>query len=680
MNRLGLCVLSVCMAPLEAMAQVSTEGTLQEIAVTGERLQRPMSDTASSVAVITGEANESLAGADRIEQLLSLIPNVQLGSGGEGPTIRGQDSTGVLRDLPAFLGGTRPRVTLQMDGRAVSFNEFVFGLASVWDVDRVEVFRSPQTTTQGRNSIGGAIFIETRDPVYDWEGNVRLQAGNYDMKQGSAVVSGPIIDDQFAIRVAGDFRQSRTSSEITGFVVGADPNEDDYGLIRVKLLVEPAALPGMRLVTTYAHVDSNMPQIEGVRQPFEARRDPTATYGVFSTDVDSLTGVLDYAFTPTLGSTTTLSLGDVSITRFAPPGLGQTRSKSRDFSFESVLHWEQTPATRLLGGVHWLRSRLDQNINLAAVLGAGEFTDEQESLGLFGEMTLRPFPGLPVTLGARYQRDSQDRQGLLGSPTGGYPIDFDRTFDAWLPKLSITYEVAEDFKVGLLVQRAYNPGGTTLNLDTGEQDNFDAETLWNYEVYARASFAGGRATLDGNLFYNDFSDAQRARLRSYVVPGGATAFWAEIDNVPAARSHGVEVALGWLLVPRLLLRGSVGLLDTRITGTTTPSDPILDNEFQRSPAVTASVAVDWHVTDRWRLSAQGRHNSGYFSDDANSPALQISGTTVFDARASYERGRWSAFGYVRNAFDRFYLMTLNSPVRGAAGDPREFGFGVEARF
>ncbi len=307
----------------------------------------------------------------------SLVPNVQYGSGGTGPTIRGQDSTGVLRDLPAFLGGTRPRVTLQVDGRAVSFNEFVFGLASVWDVDQVEVYRSPQTTTQGRNSIGGAIFIETRDPEYDWDGRVRVLGGNYDTWQGSAVVSGPLVADQLAFRIAGDLRTSRPSSDIADFVDGASPDEDDYGVIRVKLLAEPKAVPGMRLLTTYAHVDSTMPQIEGVKYPFEARRDPVPFYGVFSTSVDSLTGVLDYELAPALSSKTTLSWGDAFVERFAPPGLGQTQTHSRDFSAEALLNWVPTQSVQWLGGAHYLGSDLDQFINLSAVLGEGDFTDRQ---------------------------------------------------------------------------------------------------------------------------------------------------------------------------------------------------------------------------------------------------------------------------------------------------------------
>lgn len=679
MNRVCFRTLMIFCIAFAALAEASDEAVLQEIVVTGERLARPLSETASSVVVTTGERVESLSGADRVEQVLALTPNVQFGSGGLGPTIRGQDSTGVLRDLPSFLGGTRPRATLQVDGRAVTFNEFVFGLSSVWDVDRVEVFRSPQTTTQGRNSIGGAIFVETRDPGYDWEGRVRVLGGNYDTWQGSAVISGPLVADQLAFRVAGDLRRSRTSSQIADVIDGANPNDDDYGMIRVKLLAEPEARPGARLLATYAHVDSQMPQIEGVTKPFEARRDPFPVYGVFSTDVDSLTAVLDYPLAQDLESRTTLSYGDASITRFALPGLGQTKTDSTDFSVESVLHWDPAQPVQLLGGVHYLQLRLDQYIDLSAVLGEGAFDDRQDSLGLFGEMEFQPVAGFSLAAGLRYQRDVQDRQGLLGGPGAGFPVDFDQTCDAWLPKFSASYKVTRNLTVGALIQRAYNPGGTTLNFDTGEQDDFGAETLWNYEAFTRASFAGGRATLSANLFYNDISDAQRARTRAYTVPGGGTAFWAEIQNVPAAESHGVEVELEWLVGSNLSLRAGLGLLDTRITETTNPADPIQGNEFQRSPAVTASAAADWRPTARWRLSAQGRHNSDYYSDDANAPALRIGGATVFDARASYDTDHWSVFGYVRNIFDEFYLTELYSPVRGTAGNPREFGLGVEAR-
>jgi outer membrane receptor protein involved in Fe transport len=659
--------------------QATADPELQEIIVTGERWPRRLSETASSVSVISADAVEALAGADRTDQLLALMPNVQFGSGTEGPTIRGQDSTGVLRDLPGFLGGARPRATLQVDGRAVSFNEFVFGTTPVWDIDRVEVFRSPQSTTQGRNSIGGAIFVQTLDPAYEPEFRARVLAGSDDLRQVSLAASAPVIDEQLAFRIAGDLRRGHPNSDIGDVFEGADPNRDDFALLRAKLLVEPAAVAGLRLLATYSHVESAAPQIEGVSPPFEERSNPSPFYGVFENDVDSLTVALDYAFRPALASRTTFSLGDVFTQRFARPGLGETKTHSRDVSVESVLQYRPEGRFQLSGGVHYLDVDLDQDIDLTAVLGSGGFTDRQHSVGLFGEAQWQLSPFALVTAGLRYQRDDQTRSGTLGSPGLSLPVDFDGSFDALLPKVSMTFRVRDGLSVGALVQRAYNPGGVYLDFDTLTQQTFDAESLWNYELFARARTPDGRLDLSANLFFSAGTDSQRAETRAYTVPGGGTAFWAEIRNVPATEAYGLEAELTWSVHPALQVRAGLGLLETRITRTESPADPLAGNSFQRAPAMTAMAAVDWQPRKGWRLSAQGRLNTDYFSDDANTPARRIDGAAVLDARASYTWQRWAVSGYVRNVFDTFYLTSLLSPVLGTAGDPREFGLGVEFR-
>jgi len=254
-----------------------------EIIITGERTPRSLRDTPSSVDVTTSQRIDALSGADRIEQVLQQVPNVVLG-GGDGPAIRGQDTNGVLQALPGFLGGARPRTTLQVDGRAVSYNELAFGAAGIWDVERIEVFRTPQTTTQGLNSIAGAIFIYSKDPTYDWEGRARVLAGNYKTRQASLAISGPIVEDQLAFRVAADIRRGRPSSKIVDVTRGADPNNDDYSLLRFKFLGEPRFWPGSRIELTYAHTDSLMPSLEGIRPPFRERRDPIDNYGTFGTN------------------------------------------------------------------------------------------------------------------------------------------------------------------------------------------------------------------------------------------------------------------------------------------------------------------------------------------------------------------------------------------------------------
>ncbi len=652
-----------------------------EIIVTGERQSRTAIETSSSVAVVTDEDIEA-ASADRMDDLLANIPNVQLGSGGEGPTIRGLDSTGVLRDLPAFLGGNRPRVTLQVDGRDVGYNEFAFGTAPLWDVTRVEVFRSPQTTTQGRNSIAGAIFVETADPTFTWEGRARVLATSETAEQASAAVSGPLIADQLAFRLSGDVRRGHSSSELTSPARGIDPNRDDYEVLRAKLLATPDFVPGLRLEANYTKTSTQAPQVEGIDPPFEERRDVQATYGIFRTDVDAVTLRAEQLLSPGLTANATASFGDSAIRRFAPPGFGETRIEGQDRSLELVVDWSPRGDFQLLVGTHVLRNDLDQRIDLtAANLGVGLFTDRQDSLGLFGEAEWHPLPRVELIVGGRYQRDEQDRFGTLGTALREVPLDYEGRFEAFLPKVSVSYEFADHVRAGLLVQRAYNPGGTTLSLATFAPDTFEAETLWDYELFGRLALPDGKLTLSGNLFHYAIRNAQRSLIRELATPGG-TVFFADTANAPRARSTGAEVQVSWRPTSAFGLDASLGLLDTELTEALSDADPLLGKEFQRSPHLSASLAAHWSPAEAVLVTAQLRHGSGYYSDDANDPARRIPASTTVDARAEWRQENVMFFAFARNLFDNFYLTYLFAAASGlaTAGDPRELGIGMEAEF
>jgi iron complex outermembrane recepter protein len=128
----GLVVLAVVSASPDS---VTADEQDRDIIVTGERVTRTLRETSSSVAVVN-ETEIEASGSNRVDDILALIPNVQLGNGSQGPAIRGLDTTGPLSALPAFLGGNRPRMTVIVDGRPVTYNEFVFGTFPVWDVSR----------------------------------------------------------------------------------------------------------------------------------------------------------------------------------------------------------------------------------------------------------------------------------------------------------------------------------------------------------------------------------------------------------------------------------------------------------------------------------------------------------------------------------------------------------------
>lgn len=627
-------VLAIALAASSAQTIAQTpeaDERASEIVVTGERTDRKIADTASSVAVITA-AELNRRQADNVAQLLALIPNVQLGAGDQGPSIRGQDTTGVLQGVDALLGGTRPRTTVTIDGRAVGYNELIYGLSSLWDVGQVEVFRTPQSTTQGRNSIAGAIFVETEAPTFAYEGRARAVLGNYDYRQLSGVLSGPIVADQVVARVAVDWRQ-RTSASITPELLpGLDQRADNFTNARARFLITPAALPDLRLDIIYNHLETEAPQSDTVRPPFAARRNDVGGGGYFRTNVDAITGIARYTLAPDVTLRVTPSYTRTIINRLAQSGGGDARVATSEFTIEAVLDAKVAPALDTIFGVYAINARQREFIDLSLFLGVGNFSERQNSLGIFGEATFRPVPRLSLTFGGRYQRDHQDREGFLGTPAFGFTVDYDRSFDAFLPKVAVAYKLSDLATVGFLAQRGFNPGGTTISFVTGDQDLFEAETLWNYEAYDRLATPGGRLTLNANIFFTDFTNAQRFTTRVVRLPTGIDDIVTDIGNVPAARSYGAEIEGRFAVTPHLAISFGIGLLDTKITRTPDAAVPILGREFQRAPRFTGALGVAWQIVDGLTFDMQLRNNGRYFSEDANTPALRIDGSTTVDAK------------------------------------------------
>jgi iron complex outermembrane receptor protein len=679
---LGLCIAAV--AASGAPAQGIDANSPQDIIVTGERAKRSLKETSSSVEVFQKRDLERLAAPDRLSEVLELVPNVLVTSRRDTPVIRGQVSTGALGGLPAFFGGARPRTVVQVDGRTLTFTEFANGSEGLWDVAHIEVFRTPQTTTQGVNSIAGAIFMYTADPVFRSEGRARLIAGELGRRELSAVVSGPLAGDDVAFRIAGDFNREHSSNRLSGPIAGVDLNDDRFWTARAKLLAEPHALPGLKLLVTYARVHSQAPQVEPARRPFRKRRDDFYLFGYSIVDEESLTSVATYSLNSALEWRTTASLGKGHYQRRAPHGFGQNDIHAHDASIESVLQWKGNGQFSAIGGVSYLSQTQHQFIDLTATpFGTGLFDDRQHSSGIFGEATWRATERLSVTAGARYQSDSKKRTGVVHTMPEQL-LDYDTTTSAFLPKISAAYDFTRDVRVGVLVQRAYNPGGVTMNPQAFRQVEFKPEYLWDYEAFVRAAALGGALNLNGNVFYNAMSNAQRGLFICVPAPNGCVGL-EDVVNDPRAHAYGAELQASYAVTPDLTLRGSAGLLWTKVTKTVDPTDPILGKEFGGAPPFTGTLAADWRPVSHLSLSARLRHTAGFWGDDEETPDFRIGPVTTVDARASWEIGRFTIFAYAQNIFDRFHITSWSAPrdfpnVEVTTNDPREIGVGVETRF
>jgi outer membrane receptor protein involved in Fe transport len=664
-------VFGVALSGSPVLAQ---QAQFEEIVVTGQRIERTLFETASSVFVLTAEGIERVAGASDSDDLLALTPNVTLGPGDSAPAIRGQDSTGALSGVDAFLGGTRPRSTISIDGRALNFNEYLYGTSSIWDLARVEIFRGPQTTTQGRNSIAGAVFFVTRDPAYDFEGAVRAEVAEFSTQQASLALSGPIQDDRLAARVSVDWREGDRTVRDTGLVntvSGVDTNADDLLTARLKLLFDPT--DDLRLKLTYSHSEATGPQAEAADAPFGARESSSIFAGVFDTESDAVILNADARLSDAWTSVNTLTLTKLDVERITTPTFGTGHFDIEEVSVESIMRYQPTDgALSGLFGVYYLDAEQDEVTDFSGFLGTGNFNDQQSSLGIFGEATFEASTGLFLTAGARFQRDEQTRGGSLAF----LAVDYDESFDAFLPKFEVAYDLNDAVRIGVTAQRGYNPGGTTISFVDGSQDTFDAEYVWNYEAFLRSTLFDGRLALSGNVFYAQYDDAQR----STNVEGPPGFFTTVYSNADKARATGLEVEAVYAVSETLTLRGALGLLDTEIEEFSISSDPIEGNEFQRAPPVSGTIAITWRPIDKLTLDWQTRYTDEYFSNDLNSPELKTESTAISDFQASYQLGSARIFAYARNVFDEDYVTYLYSTTLATLAESQRLGAGVEVRF
>jgi iron complex outermembrane receptor protein len=458
---------------------------LEPITVTGEKTLRLFEDTASSVSVLTDEDLRERPGLATLDEALSQLPNVfGTGTGNFAPQIRGSDTTGPANGVTAFIAGTRPRTTVQLDGRPLTYNEFVFGQTGLWDVERVEVFRGPQTTLQGRNSIAGAITIDTKDPTFEYEAGGRAIVGNYDTRQFSGVVSGPIVEDQLAFRVSADRRDHESFVDVVRQPIGVDDIEEEEATnARAKLLFLPLALPDFSAKLTFNHADTRQPQVEFVNEPFDERRltsDEPGQFPLFETQANSDILDLNYFLTPQIELRNTATYSDVQINRLTDPGSGIAEILADEFSNETILEYT-APEHGLRGiiGTYYFNAETDEKIDISG----GTFDDDTQTAAVFGEGTVTFFDKLDVTLGARYEREKRERVGSLGP----FVIGLDETFDAFLPKLGIAYRPSDRFTYGATVQRGFNAGGAGIAfVPPFPSFTFDEEFVWNYEAFFRS--------------------------------------------------------------------------------------------------------------------------------------------------------------------------------------------------
>ncbi|WP_162238936.1 TonB-dependent receptor [Methylobacterium sp. Leaf85] len=564
------------------------------------------------------------------------------------------------------------------------------------DVSNVEVIRGSQATLFGKNTIGGAVNIILRDPGtvpgVEAEAGIgsypsgRLQAG-FDTHVGSS-----------AFNARGFVAWTGQNGYIRNLPNGQDVSDVNALATRFVIAGPLGEATKLRLSFDYSRNRDDgglwyapLPLAQRYRAMHDFKPDNKLDIGGITARVDhdfdafritSITALRGHGLNTMLD-------GDFT----AAPLYGQAQTEeqrqfSQDLRFTSTL----PGPFRWTGGLFYMHERFNaaQFFDMATVprelWSRDVFKQDTDTYSAFGEIAYRFDNGFELIGGLRYTHETKSTTSEISSPSGtfafGSPgrIAADSAFDNLSPEATAVYHLSEDKQVFAKVSRGFKAGGVSPYIEAdGTANRYQPETTTSYEIGTKNSWHGGRYTLNGSLFYIDWSDLQTSL---YTTP-----FTRVIRNAAAATSKGVEVEGGVRLTDNLTVTAGYGYLDARydtfvdtVLGKTYSGNPLpyaprtsIEGGLRWVSAITDDMNFVGTVKYAYRTTYSFTPENGYRQPD----------THIVDARLGVEGRTWSATLWTKNLLDQRYLrqyFNYSGTNIGVAAQGRTLGLIVAARW
>lgn len=349
---------------------------LGEIIVTAQlRAQDPI-EVPFALTAYNGQFLKDL-GIQEFEQLSSFVPGFLVQN--QSPNNPGFVMRGITSDSGAATA--EPRVSVYQDGVSISKSRGSY--VELFDLERVEVAKGPQSTLYGRGALIGAVnLVQNRARLGQYDAEGHAEVGNYDYRSVEGFVNLPVGED-FALRLAT--RMKTRDGTVDNLNGGDDYNGIETQAFRVSAGWMPTDAVRVDLIANYqtddasgtsfksVHYDPTNPQtgqVLGGRAPWEgAALTPGGAFdGGKSLGLDrevwGVTGLVKWDLSPnmTLNSTTAYRQFD-SYETFDPDGI----------SLPLLIAAEEA------NGEQWsqeLRLNFEVNDRLSGFVGAGYFKEE----------------------------------------------------------------------------------------------------------------------------------------------------------------------------------------------------------------------------------------------------------------------------------------------------------------
>lgn len=706
--------------PLQSTPASDPEtSVLEDVIVTASKYRSTVQTTPIAVSALSSEGLER-AGVTEVSGLATQAPSVQIGNNGANGSVDISVRGVTSNNVDAFSGN--PAVSVHVDGVYVTRTQ---GLnATFYDLERVEILRGPQGTLYGRNATAGNVNIITARPTHTFDAKADIAFGNRDAVTAHAMVNLPITD---TLAIRGSLTRNRDDGYIDTLGTTAHNYfRADQTAARVSLLWTPNDRFNW-LLQADGFQDKGSPNL-GISIPVAGTRVSVGDgYGVYKRPVTAgQDGQLDVKIF-NLRSNMEFAVSD-STTLAYIAGYGRVRSSTysdddgiadriADVRFGDQ-QWSTSheldlryASNRIKGvlGVNYIYEHdrgdlvINQYENRSPLPPSLHFPHpdfSQKSLGVFGQVTYSLTDDLRLTGGLRYSHDHAENpdyatvicpiglplytptsQCIRSNPANQVPRSWEGT----------SYRIGADYDLSptSLLYGSVSTGFKQGRLSNAGLPVVEPEKVTNYEIGSKNRLFGGAVTLNGTLFYMDYTDLQVQQV-VFTSPGVTANV---TTNAAKASIHGAELEAVWQVTDHDYLSGFVSVSRARYDDYKNAIDSVLDrtnsnpldlsgNQLIRSPDFTARASYrhDFELPNGARLTpgVSFYYQSESYLRAFNKPWDLQGAYTKTDLRLTYTdaSGRVSLEAYVNNVENeavRVAEYEVTGSVLGYYAPPRTYG-------
>jgi outer membrane receptor protein involved in Fe transport len=685
-TRLGLAAAFFFVSPTAALAA----DEIEEIVVTATLREQPAREVPASVSVFTSGQIRDMA-VQHFEELVNAVPN--LNWSGDGNRARYFQIRGV-GELEQYEGAPNPSVGFLIDD--IDFSG-IGSIATLFDLQQIEVLRGPQGTRYGANALAGMIYMRSTVPSAETDGRLKLTAGSDDA-QAAGIAFGGSLD-------AGDsllYRLSAQRYRSDGFRHNAylhrdDTNVRDETTVHGRLRWLPADAWQIDAALLYADADDGYDAFAldngyttlSDKPGRDAQRSVGASVKAEYSGWDSavLTAItsaadsdIDFGFDADWGnpdSWAPVTYDYVSVNRRSRSTLSQeVRLTSTDWLF----------------GLYGLRlvdelTTINQGEYYDPGSGYADSLDDRlesryvaTNVAAFGQYRWQLGESTRITVGLRGEQrktDYRDSSGLREAPSESMAGGALTLRHAHSPLVS-SY---------LTLSRGYKAGGFNLGVVPEDRREFGTESLWNLEAGVKATLLDGTLSIDAAVFADRRRD-QQVRTSFQLVPGDPASFVFYTDNAASGRMRGLEASLRYAPDDAWDWYLNVGLLDATFEDFVTPQVDLSGREQAHAPGYTLAAGGRYRNAAGFFIRLDATARDAFYFDVSNDQKSWP--YALVHARVGYEADSWTIQLWARNLADRRYAVRGfyfgNEPpdfpdmLYVRLGDPRQLGITFDKRF